>query len=46
MKKKYLYKENVIWFGEKQIIFSEKIVQIIEFEKCDKRQVFNETTYK
>jgi hypothetical protein len=34
VKKKYLYKENVIWFGEKQIIFSEKIVQIIEFEKC------------
>lgn len=34
MKKEYSYKENVIWFDEKQIIFSEKIAQVIEFEKC------------
>ena len=33
MKKEYSYKENVIWFDEKQIIFSEKIAQVIEFEK-------------
>ncbi len=34
MKKGYSYKENIIWFAEKQIIFSEKIAEIIEFEKC------------
>lgn len=34
MKKDYSYKENIVWFGEKQIIFSEKIEQLIEFEKC------------
>lgn len=34
MEKDYSYKENIIWFGEKQIIFSEKIAEIIEFEKC------------
>lgn len=34
MKKDYSYKENIIWFAEKQIIFSEKIAEIIEFEKC------------
>ena len=34
MKKDYSYKENIIWFDEKQIVFSEKIVQVIELEKC------------
>lgn len=34
MEKGYSYKENIIWFAEKQIIFSEKIAEIIEFEKC------------
>lgn len=34
MKKEYSYKENIIWFGEKQIILSEKIAEVIEFEKC------------
>lgn len=34
MKKEYSYKENIIWFGEKQIIFSEKIAEVVEFEKC------------
>ena len=34
MKKEYSYKENIIWFAEKQIILSEKIAEIIEFEKC------------
>ena len=34
MKKDYSYKENIICLGEKQIIFSEKIAQGIEFEKC------------
>lgn len=33
MEKEYSYKENIIWFAEKQIIFSEKIAEIIEFEK-------------
>ena len=27
-------KGNIIWFAEKQIIFNEKIVEIVEFEKC------------
>lgn len=30
----YLYKENIICFGEKQILFSEKIAEIVDFEKC------------
>lgn len=34
MEKEYSYKENIICFAEKQIIFSEKIAEIIEFEKC------------
>lgn len=34
MGKDYSYKENIIWFAEKQIIFSEKIAEILEFEKC------------
>ena len=34
MKKDYSYKENTICFGEKQILFSEKIAEIIEYEKC------------
>lgn len=34
MGKKYSYKENMIWFAEKQIIFSEKIAEVVEFEKC------------
>lgn len=34
MGKDYLYKENIIWFAKKQIIFSEKIAEIVEFEKC------------
>ena len=34
MRKDYSYKENIIWFAEKQIIFSEKIAEIVEFEKC------------
>lgn len=34
MKKDYSYKENKICFTEKQILFSEKIAEIIEFEKC------------
>lgn len=34
MKKDYSYKDNIIWFDEKQIIFSEKIAQVIEFDKC------------
>ena len=34
MGKKYSYKENVIWFGKRQIILSEKVAEIIEFEKC------------
>lgn len=34
MEKDYLYRENIIWFSEKQIIFSEKIAEIIEFENC------------
>lgn len=33
MEKEYSYKDNIIWFAEKQIIFSEKIAEIIEFEK-------------
>lgn len=27
-------KGNTIWFAEKQIIFNEKIAEIVEFEKC------------
>lgn len=34
MEKEYLYKENTIWFAEKEIVFSEKIAEIIKFEKC------------
>lgn len=34
MEKDYTYKENIIWFAEKQIIFREKIAELIEFEKC------------
>lgn len=34
MGKKYSYKENMIWFAEKQIIFNEKIAEVVEFEKC------------
>lgn len=34
MKKYYSYIGNTICFGEKQIIFREKIAEIIEFEKC------------
>ena len=34
MKKEYSYKENIIWFAEKKIIFNEKIAEVIEFEKC------------
>lgn len=34
MKKGYSYKENIICFGEKQIFFREKIVEIMEYEKC------------
>lgn len=34
MGKKYSYKENVIWFGKRQIILNEKVAEIIEFEKC------------
>lgn len=34
MKKDYSYKENIICFGEKQILFSEKIAEVIEYEKC------------
>ena len=34
MEKKYSYQENVIWFGKRQIILSEKVAEIIEFEKC------------
>ena len=34
MKKEYSYKENIIWFADKKIMLSEKIVEIIEFEKC------------
>ena len=33
MKKEYSYKENIMWFKEKQIVFSERITEIIEFEK-------------
>ena len=33
MKKEYSYKENIMWFEEKQIVFSERITEIIEFEK-------------
>lgn len=34
MEKDYSYKENIIWFAKKQIIFNEKIAEIVEFEKC------------
>lgn len=34
MERNYSYKENIIWIAGKQIIFSEKIAEIIEFEKC------------
>lgn len=34
MEKDYSYKENIMWFAEKQIIFREKIAELIEFEKC------------
>lgn len=34
MGKKYSYKENMICFAEKQIVFSEKIAEVVEFEKC------------
>lgn len=34
MEKDYLYKENTIWFAGKQIIFNEKIAQLVELEKC------------
>ena len=34
MEKNYSYKENIIWFAGKQIVFSEKIAEIVEFEKC------------
>lgn len=34
MEKGYSYKKNIIWFAEKQIIFSENIAEIIEFENC------------
>ncbi|MEG0345332.1 MAG: hypothetical protein RR435_02870 [Erysipelotrichaceae bacterium] len=34
MEKDYSYKENIIWFPNKQIIFREKIAELIEFEKC------------
>lgn len=34
MKKDYSYKENVIYFGKKQISFGEKISEIVEYEKC------------
>lgn len=34
MGKKYSYKENMIWFAEKQIIFNEKIAEVVEFDKC------------
>lgn len=32
-KEEYSYKDNIICFAEKQIVFSEKIAEIIEFEK-------------
>lgn len=34
MDKCYSYKEDKIWFAEKQIVFGEKIAEIVEFEKC------------
>ncbi|WP_167957277.1 hypothetical protein [Anaerosporobacter faecicola] len=34
MNKEYTYRENIICFGEKQIIFNERIAEIVEFEKC------------
>lgn len=34
MEKNYSYEENILWFAEKRIIFSEMIAEIIEFEKC------------
>ena len=33
MEKDYSYKENTIWFAGKQIIFNEKIAQVVELEK-------------
>lgn len=34
MKKCYSYRENVICLNKKKIVFSEKIAQVIELEKC------------
>lgn len=34
MEEKYSYKENIICFAEKQIILSERIAEVIEFDKC------------
>ena len=34
MKKDYSYKENIIWFADKQIILCEKIAEVVEFDKC------------
>lgn len=34
MEKDYLYRENIMYFPDRQVIFREKIAEVVEFEKC------------